>query len=105
MGVNLLGELVANNGTYFLASGYIDNCEIDQVIVRGTGIAGIALYVTRNGELVDVTYQYMNRYSNQQILIDGTRFVPQNDEVFTQVEIKDTIGTGGLELVLAKPFY
>lgn len=102
MGSNLLGELVANNGTYFMTSGYMENCKIDQVIVRGNGLTQIALYVTRNGEVTNVTNEYMN---NQTIFVDGTRFVPQNDEVFTQVDIISTNGASGLELVLSQPFY
>jgi hypothetical protein len=101
MGTNLMGEIVANNGTYYMNSGdYQGN--VDQVIVRGTGILGIVLYITDvEGGSIDVTDIYLSSGSSTP-LPDGVRITPQNNDVFTRVEIFDTEGGQcGLELVLA----
>lgn len=97
MSSNLLGELVANNGTYFSTIGYTYEGNIDQVIVRGTGIDRIFLFITVNGQFVDVT----NQYVSSSVLPNGLRITPKGDSIFTKV-FCDGTGTGvGLELVLA----
>lgn len=99
MSSNLLGELVANNGTYFLQNvnqEYQGN--IDQIIVRGTGIQ-ISILINDN----DVTTQYLQNGKNQ-FLPNGLRITPKGDDVFTQVIIESNTnvdGGSGLELVLA----
>jgi hypothetical protein len=98
MSSNLMGELVANNGTYFLSSGtYTGN--IDQVIVRGNGINGIAIYINE----VEVTLDYLYN-GDETLLPDGLRITPKGDAVFTSIEIYGNNGIEngtGLELVLA----
>jgi hypothetical protein len=101
MGANLIGELVANNGTYFIFGdgGYDGN--VDQIIVRGNGILGIRIYVTFEDELLDVTDNYLSN-GDETYLPNGTRITPQNNDVFTRVEIVGLDGVqSGLELVLA----
>jgi hypothetical protein len=101
MGTNLLGELVANNGTYFFGSGdYIGN--VDQIIVRGNGILGIRVYVTNSeGDLINVTNDYI-LHGDETYLPNGTRITPQNNDVFTKVIIIAVDGNqSGIELVLA----
>jgi hypothetical protein len=101
MSSNLLGELVANNGTYFFSGGSYDG-NIDQIIVRGNGILGIRVYVTNSeGELINVTNDYI-LHGDETYLPNGTRITPQNNDVFTRVIIVAVDGTqSGLELVLA----
>lgn len=99
MSSNLLGELVANNGTYFLfTDGYIGN--IDQIIVRSDNTAPIKIriYVGNNE---DVTATYLQGGTNAN-LSNGLRITPKNNDVFTRVQIinNETVH-GGLELVLA----
>ena len=68
MSSNLLGELVANNGTYFLQnveSEYEGN--IDQIIVRGNGIK-ISIFANVEGALENVTEQYLQNGKNQYLL-------------------------------------
>jgi hypothetical protein len=102
MGTNLIGELVANNGTYFLQSGTFTGA-VDQVIVRGQGIK-ISIYINNfEGEAIDVTNQYLQN-GRLFFIPDGLRITPKNDNVFTSVkiEINDGYDLGsGLELVLA----
>ena len=97
MGVDLMGELVANNGTYFLSSGFYEG-NIDQIIVRGQGIIIAKIYVIRDGEEIGINSELLSNNA----VPDGLRITPHNNEVFTRVEIEGvpTIGTG-LELVLA----
>jgi len=98
MGSNLIGELVANNGTYFLNVGarYVGN--VDQVIVRGNGITDIELFITIDGELLEVTEDYLGDLR----LPDGLRITPKGDDVFTNVRCNDSETPGvGLELVLS----
>lgn len=99
MSSNLMGELVANNGTVFLAGGgnlYSGN--VDQIIVRGAGVVIGAIYVTRDGEQVEVTEDYL--YSTN--IPDGLRITPKGDEVFTAITLNPSSANSvGLELVLA----
>jgi len=85
MGTNLIGELVANNGTYFLANGSRQG-HFDQVIVRGNGILGIRLYITFEGALENVTERYLSN-GEETYLPNGTRITPQGNNVFTLIEI------------------
>jgi hypothetical protein len=97
MGSNLLGELVANNGTYFLnASGF--NGKIDQIIVRGEGVNISRLFVFRNGEEVRVDGEYLSTNN----VPNGLRITPKNDEVFSGVALGGASNpSSGLELVLS----
>ena len=99
MSTNLMGELVANNGTIFLSgagNGYSGN--IDQIIVRGDGVIISRIYVTRDGEQVEVTEDYL--FSTN--VPDGLRITPQNNEVFSSVSLSGSSPNSvGLELVLA----
>ena len=103
MSSNLLGELVANNGTYFLQnSGSAYEGNIDQIIVRGNGIQ-ISILANVEGELVNVTEQYLQNGKNVS-LPNGLRITPKGDAVFSIVRIEvNTLvdGGSGLELVLA----
>ena len=99
-----MGELVANNGTYFLQnveSQYEGN--IDQIIVRGQ-LVQISIYINNfEGDAIDVTDEYLQN-GNNGFLPDGLRITPKNDNVFSRVRIEqnDLIDEGsGLELVLA----
>lgn len=96
MSTNLLGELAANNGTFFLTeSDYIGT--FDQIIVRGEGVVINAIYVIRDGNNVDVIYEYLgNKY-----VANGLRITPKNAEVFTRVAIDNAPQGTGLEIVLA----
>jgi hypothetical protein len=102
MSTNLLGELAANNGTYFLVAPgepktYTAN--IDQIIHRGNGNKITALEVIRNGEYVDVLEDYI---SNLIVSLPvDLRITPQNNEVFARITVIGGGGFGGFELVLA----
>jgi hypothetical protein len=102
MGTNLLGELVANNGTYFLNNGnYVG--KIDQIIVRGIGINGINIYMLIDGQQTAITGQYLHLGDGTR-LPDGLRITPKGDDVFTKVEVfsNTNVENGtGIELVLA----
>ena len=97
MGTNLIGELVANSGTYYLNSGgYGGN--IDQIIVRGDGVIIGKIYVNRDGEEVDIIDELLS----SDTVPNGLRITPQNNEVFTSVLLGGSSESGsGLELVLA----
>ena len=97
MGANLIGELVANSGTYYLNSGgYGGN--IDQIIVRGDGVIIGKIYVNRDGEEVDIIDELLS----SDTVPNGLRITPQNNEVFTSVLLGASSESGsGLELVLA----
>jgi len=97
MSSNLLGELVANNGTYYLCSEDTYTGKIDQIIVRGENVTMNKISVIRNGELVNVLSEYLS--SN--ILPNGLRITPQNGEVFADVRIQNVVNGSGLELVLS----
>lgn len=102
MSTNLLGELVANNGTYFLSSGQFEG-NVDQIIVRGQGITGINIIILVDGEQVKVTSDYLFQ-AEDTILPDGLRITPKGDDVFTLVQIVSNTGVQngtGLELVLS----
>ncbi|MCC3507471.1 hypothetical protein [Microcoleus sp. PH2017_20_SFW_D_A] len=102
MSTNLLGELAANNGTYFFSGGDYDG-KVDQIIVRGLGITGIRLYITFEGEPLNVTNNYLF-HGEETILPDGLRITPKGDDVFTSVQILVNTGVEngtGLELVLS----
>jgi len=100
MGTNLLGELVANNGTFFLSGGSVAiSLPIDQIIVRGSSISFIAIYSDINGTLTDVTTQYM--FQSNQVLPNGLRITPKNDTIFNRVYCEGAVNGSGLELVLA----
>jgi hypothetical protein len=97
MSSNLLGELAANNGTYFLSAGGF-NGKIDQIIVRGDGVQISRLFVFRNGEEVRVDEEYLSSYS----VPNGLRITPKNDEVFSGVALDGASNPSfGLELVLS----
>lgn len=96
MSANLLGELVANNGTYFLHNGTFGGL-FDQIIVRGQGIGIDNIFVDRNGVEEDVTDEYIS--SN--LVADGLRITPKNNEVFTKIRIFADIEGTGVELVLS----
>jgi hypothetical protein len=96
MGTNLLGELVANNGTYFLHNETFEGL-FDQVIVRGQGVILSNIYVVRNGVEEDVTEEYISSTS----VADGLRITPKNNEVFTKIRIVTELEFIGVELVLA----
>ena len=98
MSTNLLGELVANNGTYFLSSNQTYFGKIDQIIVRGNSVYLEEIFVIREGVEVNVASEYFNSPE----LPDGLRITPQNNEVFSKVYCNVETPTGsGLELVLA----
>lgn len=103
MGANLIGELVANNGTYFLQnseSEYEGN--IDQIIVRGNGIR-ISIFIGNGEDEVGVTDDYLENGKNQ-FLPNGLRITPKADGVFSKVKINantNVDGGSGVELVLA----
>lgn len=96
MSANLLGELAANNGTFFLTANDYQGT-FDQIIVRGEGVIVDAIYVIRNGVNVEVRDEYLGDKN----VANGLRITPKNSEVFTRVVI-DTAPLGsGLEIVLA----
>ena len=97
MSSNLMGELVANNGTYFLNTGGF-NGKIDQIIVRGEGVNISSFFVIRNGEEVRVDDQYLSTNN----VPNGLRITPKNDEVFSSVALGgESNPSSGLELVLS----
>ncbi len=96
MGTNLLGELAANNGTYYITESLYDG-RIDQIIVRGEGVVIDALFVIRDGVSVNVFEDYLS----SPYVANGLRITPQNDEVFTRVILTSAPQGSGLELVLA----
>jgi len=96
MGTNILGELAANNGTYFLTE--LDyQGTFDQIIVRGEGVIIDALYVVRNGVEVNV----FEEYCSGPYMANGLRITPQKNEVFTRVLLLTAPQGTGLEIVLA----
>lgn len=102
MGTNLLGELAANNGTYFFSGGDYEG-NVDQIIVRGQGITGINIFILVDGEQIKITSDYLY-HGEETILPDGLRITPKGDDVFTLVQIVGNTGVEngtGLELVLA----
>jgi hypothetical protein len=97
MSSNLLGELAANNGTYFLNNSGFDG-NIDQIIVRGEGVVIAKIYVIRNGEPLDVVNEYLSTNN----VPNGLRITPKNDEVFIGVDLGGAPNfSSGLELVLS----
>jgi hypothetical protein len=100
MSANLLGELAANNGTYYLNAGASSTTyrgAVDQIIIRGSNIRIESIEVLRNGSYVNVTSDYLST----NVLPDGVRITPKNDEVFARITIVGAGGFGGVELVLA----
>ena len=100
MGTNLIGELVANNGTYYLHAGSLGTSytgSIDQIIVRGEGFVIQSIEIIRNGYHEDVT----NDYISNSVMPNGLRITPKNNEVFNRITIAAEGGNGGVELVLA----
>ena len=100
MGTNLLGELAANNGTYYLNAGVSNTTytgAVDQIIIRGSNIRIESIEVLRNGSYVNVTSDYLST----NVLPDGVRITPKNDEVFARITVVGAGGFGGVELVLA----
>lgn len=102
MGTNLLGELVANNGTYYLQATELEltyTANIDQIIVRGNNLVIIALEVIRDGEYVDVLSDYMKNPN----VPNDLRITPKNNEVFARITVSSAGGfeDTGFELVLA----
>lgn len=99
-----MGELVANNGTYFLQNSATDyEGNIDQIIIRGTGIRILIYILTDEEGYIDVTLDYLQNGKNQ-FLPDGLRITPKGDVVFSKVEINlntNVDGGSGVELVLA----
>ena len=101
MSTNLLSELVANKGTYYLADGiYEQQSNIDQIIVRGDGILKLDIYVF---DALEGRRNVTSEYVSKSVLPNGLRITPKNDEVFIAVEIREKNGNDfcGLELVLA----
>jgi hypothetical protein len=96
MSTNLIGELAANNGTFYLTSNDYQG-RFDQIIVRGEGVIVDALFVTRNGEAVEVRDEYLGDKN----VANGLRITPKNSEVFTRVTIETAPLGSGLEIVLA----
>jgi len=96
MSTNLLGELAANNGTFYLTESLYEG-RIDQIIVRGEGVIIDALYVVRNGVEVNV----FEEYCSGPYMANGLRITPQNDEVFSRVLLAAAPQGSGLELVLS----
>jgi hypothetical protein len=96
MSTNLLGELAANNGTYYLTESVYEG-SIDQIIVRGEGVVIDAIYVIRDGVSVNV----FEDYCSSPYLANGLRITPKNDEVFSRVNLAAAPQGSGLELVLA----
>ena len=99
MGTNLLGELAANNGTYYLAGSanpYMGN--IDQIIVRGEGVLIGKIYVEIDG----VNENLVNEYLSSQRVPNGLRITPKDGKVFTGIQFTNESATdAGVELVLA----
>lgn len=103
MSSNLLGELAANNGTFFLTdSETIYQGKVDQVIVRSvpTAITRVQLFVGEGEEQQDVTSEYLFAGIESK-LVNGTRITPKGDQVFSAVKLVQSSGDGGLELVLS----
>jgi hypothetical protein len=104
MSSNLIGELVANNGTYFLQNVETEyEGNIDQIIVRGQGVQISISMNDSDGNKMNVTEEYLQNGKNNR-LPDGLRITPKGDDVFTSVriEINSLLAEGsGLELVLA----
>jgi hypothetical protein len=97
MGTNLLGELAANNGTYFLNNGSYQG-NIDQIIVRGDGVVVSKIYVIRDGELTQVAIEYLTSIN----VPNGLRITPKNNEVFVRVDLGNaSSAASGIELVLS----
>jgi hypothetical protein len=96
MSTNILGELVANNGTYFLHNGTFIG-SFDQIIIRGKGVEINNIYVNRNNVQHDVTEEYISNI----LVPDGLRITPKNDEVFTEIRIATSLQYIGVELVLS----
>jgi hypothetical protein len=101
MSTNLLGELAASNGTYYLnANGF--NGRIDQIIVRGEGVEISRLFVFRNGQEVRVDQEYLSGSDLGSVSVpNGLRITPKNNEVFSGVALGASSANSGLELVLA----
>jgi len=100
MSANLIGELVANNGTYYMNAGVTSTTytgAVDQIIIRGSNIRIEAIEVIRDGEYIDVKSDYLS----VNLLPDGVRITPKNNEVFARITIVGAGGFGGVELVLA----
>jgi len=97
MSSNLLGELAANNGTYYLSNGFDYLGKVDQIIVRGSNMQITNLEIFRNGVYVDVKAEYLS----SDIVPNGLRITPKNDEVFNKISVNTLGGFGGLELVLS----
>jgi hypothetical protein len=99
MGTNLLGELAANNGTYFLTgaeNSYMGN--IDQIIVRGNGVVIGKIFVEIDG----VNENLVNEYLSSQNVPNGLRITPKDGKVFTGIQFTNATATdAGVELVLA----
>jgi hypothetical protein len=100
MSTNLLGELAANNGTFYLSGGSVAiSLPVDQVIVRGNSISFIELYQDINGVETPVTLDYM--FQRNQIFPNGLRITPKNGAIFTRIYCEGANNGSGLELVLA----
>jgi hypothetical protein len=100
MSANLIGELVANNGTYYMNAGVTSTTytgAVDQIIIRGSNIQIEAIEVLRNGTYVNVTSEYLS----VNLLPASVRITPKNNEVFNRITIIGAGGFGGVELVLA----
>lgn len=100
MSTNLLGELAANNGTFYISGGSVAiSLPIDQIIVRGNSISFMAIYENINGVETDVTNQYM--FQPNQLFPNGLRITPRNGGIFTRIYCEGAVNGSGLELVLA----
>jgi hypothetical protein len=99
MSSNLLGELVANNGTYYLAgseNSYMGN--IDQIIVRGNGVVIGKIFVEIDG----VNENLVDDYLSSQNVPNGLRITPKDGKVFTGIQFTGATATDcGVELVLS----
>lgn len=97
MSSNLLGELAANNGTYYLTNGIDFIGAVDQIIVRGSSVEITTLETIRNGVYVDVKDEYLST----DIVPNGLRITPKGDEVFNKITVTTAGMTNGVELVLS----
>lgn len=67
MSANLLGELAANNGTYYLSGDGVQyEGKVDHIIVRGNGISYVELYAVIDGVETEVQGDYLGNFKYYQ---------------------------------------